>query len=86
MRRRVLDRVALHTLHGPATADLFGFLWSLAMRRDLARVAGDGATANRDQAILDRYREMLADRDRLIAFLLLAEVWSYGPEMAGWFP
>lgn len=76
---------ALRALSGPATADLFGFLWSLAMRRDLARVAGDDATAARDQAILDRYREMLADRDRLIAFLLLAKVWG-GPDMAGWFP
>jgi hypothetical protein len=44
------------------------------MRRDLARIAGDPA-ATRYQAILDRYREMLADRDKLIAFLLLDEVW-----------
>jgi hypothetical protein len=46
-----------------------------------------GAAAS-DQAILDRYREMLADRDKLTAFLLLDQVrgWRYGPELDGWFP
>lgn len=50
-------------------------------------VARDPA-ATRYQAILDRYREMLADRDKLIAFLLLDQVWGwrYGPELDGWLP
>jgi hypothetical protein len=80
--------VALHTLQGPSTSSVFEFLWSLAMRRDLARVASDEAAATRCQAILDRYREMLADRDKLIAFLLVEQLShrGYGPELDGWFP
>jgi hypothetical protein len=74
-------------LDGPDTTDAFAFLWSLAMRRDLARVAGDAAVAARDQAILDRYRAMLADRDKLTAFLLVA-IWfpGYARDLSGWFP
>jgi hypothetical protein len=86
-RDRARLAAALHALDGPRTSSVFEFLWSLAIRRDLARVAGDPA-ATRYQAILDRYREMLADRDKLIAFLLLDQVWGwrYGPELDGWFP
>jgi hypothetical protein len=31
---------------------------------------------------------MLADRDKLIAFRLLGQVWGtgYSPDLAGWFP
>ena len=65
---------ALQSIGGPRTYELFGYLRSLAVWRDVARASGDLATAARCQVILDRYVKMLSDRDKLIAFLLLHEV------------
>jgi len=62
---------AMRVQGAPSTSGVFDIMWSLAMRRDLARVSGDLAMASRCQTILDRYMKVVADRDKAIALLLL---------------
>lgn len=70
VHRERLDAVWL-TSTAPSMTEVFTFLSRLAMHRDLARTIGDLATASRCQEILARYAAALADRNKLIALLLL---------------
>jgi hypothetical protein len=65
---------ALRWLEAPVVYELFDYLHWLALRRDVARLAGDAAAASRCQAILDRYRGMLADREKAIALVLMDDL------------
>jgi len=54
-----------------AAASAFDIIEDAAMRRDLLRLAGDSATAERWQRIVAAQLAMLdGDRDKLIALLL----------------
>ena len=49
----------------------FDLLSSVSIARDIARTAGDARAAARWQAIVDRHAQALADRDRVIALVLI---------------